>query len=512
MQAIDKAVGFAGKYGPIVKQMASDVARLYSREYLRAVADEDQSAIRRLEDKWARSVSPDTAMVLKMAGPPIDQISKKIDSLNVEDKAYLIGRVAGLVTFEVLLSIATSGTTAALKGTKAADSLFDVDKFRFVNVLDESGDIQRIVEKLAVRLSIIMHSNACFVAGTPVATQDGFKPIEELKVGDLVATRNEYAEGEDTDNEYQPVTELITTHPDELLELTLSSGESEETVTTTGNHPFYSLDEKQFIPADQLQPSSRLVSADGRVLTIQSISRRTSDDDQSFTTYNISVSGAHTYFVGRLQTWVHNMSLLPCKQAAEKFIRAVQDVADFSEKTKLARAMLQDLKKSYPKDYAGHYRQAIDEIFDQTKNSDQPLLTAEQAEKLKELAPNIGGWRAAANAAGELADAPFAPGSAGAAKVWTSIKSRLKAAQLPISGRMRFVPPKDYNPTNPLTRGPQNGYIDRFGNEWVRGPSRTADEAFEWDVQLSNRGREMLGWLSREGNHVNVSLRGIVTH
>ncbi len=85
VQAIDKAVGFAGKYGPIVKQMASDVALLYSREYLRAVADEDQSTIRRLEDKWARSVSPDTAMVLKMAGPPIDQISKKIDSLDVED-------------------------------------------------------------------------------------------------------------------------------------------------------------------------------------------------------------------------------------------------------------------------------------------------------------------------------------------------------------------------------------------------------------------------------------------
>jgi len=126
--------------------------------------------------------------------------------------------------------------------------------------------------------------------------------------------------------------------------------------------------------------------------------------------------------------------------------------------------------------------------------------------------PNNSGWRTAADAADELADAPFAPGSVGAAKVWTSIRSRLKAAELPTSGRIRFVPPKNYNPASPLTRGPGNGYIDRFGNEWVRGPSRTAGEAFEWDVQLSKRGREMLGWLSREGNHVNVSLGGHVTH
>ncbi len=127
-------------------------------------------------------------------------------------------------------------------------------------------------------------------------------------------------------------------------------------------------------------------------------------------------------------------------------------------------------------------------------------------------APNSSGWRAAADAADEFANAPFAPGSVGTAKAWTSIKSWLKAAQLPTSGKIRFVPPKNYNPASPLTRGPGGGYIDRFGNEWVRAPSRTTGEAFDWDVQFSNRGKEMLGWLSLEGNHVNVSLGGHVTH
>ena len=31
-------------------------------------------------------------------------------------------------------------------------------------------------------------------------------------------------------------------------------------------------------------------------------------------------------------------------------------------------------------------------------------------------------------------------------------------------------------------------------------------------VQLSRKGKEMLGWLSRDGNHINVSLKGIITH
>jgi hypothetical protein len=99
-----------------------------------------------------------------------------------------------------------------------------------------------------------------------------------------------------------------------------------------------------------------------------------------------------------------------------------------------------------------------------------------------------------------------------------SFRSRLKAAGpgtdmgLPSSGKLRFVPERGYNPSSSLPRGPQNGYIDRFGNEWVVSPSRTPGHPFEWDVQLSPRGREQLGWLSRDGRHVNVSPFGEVTH
>jgi len=102
-------------------------------------------------------------------------------------------------------------------------------------------------------------------------------------------------------------------------------------------------------------------------------------------------------------------------------------------------------------------------------------------------------------------------GTAGSAQAWTN-KARIKYVELPISGKIRYVPPENYNPSNPLPRGPNNGYLDKFGNEWTKGPSRTVGQAFEWDVQLSRQGKSQLGWATRDGSHLNISLDGKITH
>ncbi|WP_074996017.1 polymorphic toxin type 17 domain-containing protein [Streptomyces misionensis] len=94
----------------------------------------------------------------------------------------------------------------------------------------------------------------------------------------------------------------------------------------------------------------------------------------------------------------------------------------------------------------------------------------------------------------------------------TGVKGLIKDAQLPHTGRIRFVPDKRVSVSTGLPRGARKGYIDRFGNEWIKGPSRTAGQPFEWDVQLSKLGKAKLGWLSRDGSHLNVSLDGEITH
>ena len=92
-----------------------------------------------------------------------------------------------------------------------------------------------------------------------------------------------------------------------------------------------------------------------------------------------------------------------------------------------------------------------------------------------------------------------------------SKKSILKNNMLPTTGKIRFVPQKGWTASQPLKR--INGeFVDRFDNVWTKGPSITAGEPFEWDVQLSKTGREKLGWLSRDNSHLNVSLKGEITH
>lgn len=88
--------------------------------------------------------------------------------------------------------------------------------------------------------------------------------------------------------------------------------------------------------------------------------------------------------------------------------------------------------------------------------------------------------------------------------------ARAQRQNLPTDGPVPFVPPDRWNPANPR-RGPNHGFMDAYGNEWTRGPSRTQGEAFEWDVIPANRNSGLAAF-SGDGSHVNVSLRGDVTH
>ncbi len=98
-----------------------------------------------------------------------------------------------------------------------------------------------------------------------------------------------------------------------------------------------------------------------------------------------------------------------------------------------------------------------------------------------------------------------------------SINHLIKKHQLPYrGGMMRYIPPMGYFsqglPRGRLPGG-NKGFKDKFGNIWVMGPSRTAGERFEWDVQLAPENRARLKTLAAgTGTHLNVSLKGNVTH
>jgi hypothetical protein len=109
------------------------------------------------------------------------------------------------------------------------------------------------------------------------------------------------------------------------------------------------------------------------------------------------------------------------------------------------------------------------------------------------------------------------------AKLPPAVRSRLRNAGLPggatTHGPFRFLPEVDYQPGNPLPRGPGGGFLDRFGNEWVTGPYHGDPNkgfTYEWDVQLSEQGMNwaegLLEWTPTDKGYINVAPDGTLSH
>jgi len=89
----------------------------------------------------------------------------------------------------------------------------------------------------------------CFIKGTLIHTKDGFKPIEQIKVGDLVASKNSFV-GKIT---WKPVVELFLNKNKLILNITLvNSADEEESLGVTAEHPFW-VEDLGWVNAEDLQ-------------------------------------------------------------------------------------------------------------------------------------------------------------------------------------------------------------------------------------------------------------------
>lgn len=138
----------------------------------------------------------------------------------------------------------------------------------------------------------------CFVAGTLIHTIDGLKPIEAIKKGDQVASR----ESHDSENTWKPVVKLIHNTDKPVIRLTLlDKMGSVRAIGTTAEHPFW-VRGKQWVEAGDLIAGDELVSLTGDSLIVKGVVAEKARQD----TYNFEVADYHTYFVDELGVWVHN--------------------------------------------------------------------------------------------------------------------------------------------------------------------------------------------------------------
>jgi hypothetical protein len=132
---------------------------------------------------------------------------------------------------------------------------------------------------------------SCFAPGTPVWTQAGPRPIEQIVVGDLVLAQNSTT-GELA---YRPVLQTTIGPPIPVLRISLPG----ETITATLGHRFW-VNGRGWQMAKQLKPAMALHAVD-QAMDVTAI-----DKGEDMACHNLVVDEFHTYFVGKSRLLVHD--------------------------------------------------------------------------------------------------------------------------------------------------------------------------------------------------------------
>ena len=138
-------------------------------------------------------------------------------------------------------------------------------------------------------------SSICFVAGTKVLTKDGYKNIEDIKVGDMVYSYNL----DNNEKELKKVTRTIKSSTEETYIVTING----KKVEMSPRHQVYVID-KGWVRAYDLKVGDKMLSSDKKVIDITNIERK--NYEGGISTYNLTVDGNSNYYVSEIQVLVHN--------------------------------------------------------------------------------------------------------------------------------------------------------------------------------------------------------------
>ena len=136
-----------------------------------------------------------------------------------------------------------------------------------------------------------------FTSDTLVETENGLRPINEIKIGDKVWAYDE----ETSEKSLQEVTHLIIGEGlKNLVDITFENG---ELLTSTDEHPFYV--DGRWVNAGDLEISDILMGLNSSSNSLSQI--KFYDREQKV--YNLTVANDHTYFVGKSRILTHNQNL-----------------------------------------------------------------------------------------------------------------------------------------------------------------------------------------------------------
>lgn len=133
----------------------------------------------------------------------------------------------------------------------------------------------------------------CFVAGTPVWTETGLKPIEQIRVGDRVLAQDVQT-GELA---IKPVVCTTERPPEKVLAVKIGS----QTLRCTGGHPFW-VGGRGWLKARWLESGHSVHGVEGAV----SVEKVVESGEE--VTYNLEVADFNNYFVGPDKLLTHDVT------------------------------------------------------------------------------------------------------------------------------------------------------------------------------------------------------------
>ena len=133
----------------------------------------------------------------------------------------------------------------------------------------------------------------CFVSGTPIVTESGLLPIEQITAGLRVKTF-------DTETKRPVLNKVLEVFQSQQQEIVLLDVGGER-ISCTPRHRFRRNNE--WVAAGRLRGGDRLLTVDGSHIPIDHIETRS----QPQKVFNLSVDQMHNYFVGASGLLVHNV-------------------------------------------------------------------------------------------------------------------------------------------------------------------------------------------------------------
>jgi RHS repeat-associated protein len=262
----------------------------------------------------------------------------------------------------LLVDVVTAGEggNALRVGRKVAQELVEQEVKQVVE-----QEVKSLVKKGAKEVAEeaekkLVKACGCFLAGTLVLTDSGYKKIEDIKVGDIVWAYN------DTTHSYgkKRVTNVFEHVRDTVYQVHIGN----DIIKTTGDHPFFI--GGRWLQVYQLHVGDSVTTYTGGRLAITAIDIIA----KRATVHNFAVEDYHTYYVSDQKVLVHNSGPCDLNQAISKVANLEKGKVNVTVKTATdAKTVLKEgrgnmnryknyTKKTYKKGYEVHNSKNAREI------------------------------------------------------------------------------------------------------------------------------------------------------